>query len=274
MTSAIITRIWESLFPLSSRTTSPSGAGSSTFLTASRSRLPKSRKYPEQDEVSGDLCVKIEEHPSCADAVQNSSRRNTLPLSLGVLFKHGPLDHQKSSIRLVTVLPDLSTEGYIQCSMRCTTTHARYTCLSYAWGEPNPKHLLLINGQQFYVQKNLFGFLENTRGQTKYKHVEYWIDALCIDQSNVAERNHQVAQMGMIYSKARYVIAWLGPLDCTLDNVLLYEHIPDLTSIRLRNTRNHGPPTYRSQCILVKSMDHARARIGTPCHHHARFEDF
>jgi hypothetical protein len=151
----------------------------------------------------------------------------------GVLFKHAPIDHQKSSIRLVTVLPDLSTEGYIRCSMRCTTTHARYTCLSYAWGEPKPKHLLLIDGQQFYVQKNLFDFLENTRGQTKYKHVEYWIDALCIDQSNVAERNHQVAQMGMIYSKARYVIAWLGPLDRTLENVLLYKHIPDLTSIRL-----------------------------------------
>lgn len=117
--------------------------------------------------------------------------------------------------------------------MRCTTTHEGYNCLSYAWGDSKPEHLLLINGQKFYVKKNLFDFLENTRGQTKYKHVEYWIDALCIDQSNVAERNHQVAQMGMIYSKARHVIAWLGSLNCTFENVIFYEHIPDLTSIKL-----------------------------------------
>ena len=162
MTSATIAQIRESLFPSNSRTTSHTGAGSPASITASRSRLPQPRRHPKQDGVCGELCIKVEEHPSCADAVQNSSRHNTLHLSPGVLFRHGPLDHQKSSIRLVTVLPDLSTEGYIQCSMRCTTTHARYTCLSYAWGEPKPKHLLLVNGQQFYVQKNLFDFLENT----------------------------------------------------------------------------------------------------------------
>jgi hypothetical protein len=40
--------------------------------------------------------------------------------------------------------------------------------------------------------------------------LEFWIDALCIDQSNVSERNHQVAQMSQIYSNAWRVISWLG----------------------------------------------------------------
>jgi hypothetical protein len=37
-----------------------------------------------------------------------------------------------------------------------------------------------------------------------------WIDALCIDQKDTTERNHQVQQMGEIFSKAEFVIAWMG----------------------------------------------------------------
>jgi hypothetical protein len=40
-----------------------------------------------------------------------------------------------------------------------------------------------------------------------------WIDALCIDQQNVAERNHQVRFMGMIYKMAQEVFVWLGCVD-------------------------------------------------------------
>ncbi|KAF2628915.1 hypothetical protein BU25DRAFT_316262, partial [Macroventuria anomochaeta] len=38
------------------------------------------------------------------------------------------------------------------------------------------------------------------------------IDTLCIDQSNIQERNRQVAQMGEIFSDATEVIVWLGRL--------------------------------------------------------------
>ena len=40
-----------------------------------------------------------------------------------------------------------------------------------------------------------------------------WIDALCINQQDVSERNHQVSQMGRIYQSATGVLAWLGLLD-------------------------------------------------------------
>jgi len=38
----------------------------------------------------------------------------------------------------------------------------------------------------------------------------FWIDALCIDQDSIHEKNHQVAQMGSIYAKSIEVISWLG----------------------------------------------------------------
>jgi hypothetical protein len=37
------------------------------------------------------------------------------------------------------------------------------------------------------------------------------VDALCIDQSNLLERNHQVLLMKRIYAQASLVLVWLGP---------------------------------------------------------------
>jgi hypothetical protein len=37
-----------------------------------------------------------------------------------------------------------------------------------------------------------------------------WIDQTCIDQSNMEERNLQVAQMGYIYAEGFEVFVWLG----------------------------------------------------------------
>jgi hypothetical protein len=40
-----------------------------------------------------------------------------------------------------------------------------------------------------------------------------WIDAICIDQTSFAERNHQVSLINHIYSIAACVIVWLGLSD-------------------------------------------------------------
>ena len=38
-----------------------------------------------------------------------------------------------------------------------------------------------------------------------------WIDAVCINQLDIVERNQQVQLMGWIYSHASSVTIWLGP---------------------------------------------------------------
>jgi hypothetical protein len=40
-----------------------------------------------------------------------------------------------------------------------------------------------------------------------------WVDSICIDQNTTSERNHQVKQMGDIYSQAATVLVWLGETD-------------------------------------------------------------
>jgi hypothetical protein len=44
-----------------------------------------------------------------------------------------------------------------------------------------------------------------------------WIDAICINQHNIQERNKQVAQMRSIYQSARRVCIWPGE-DDTLES--------------------------------------------------------
>jgi hypothetical protein len=85
---------------------------------------------------------------------------------------------------------------------------SQYTALSYMWGKTVANRKIELNGTRFPVRKNLWDFLKQAR--TNGFRGYLWIDALCIDQAQVGERNHQVGLMGKIYSHARDVIVWLG----------------------------------------------------------------
>lgn len=128
-------------------------------------------------------------------------------------FVHERLDHSIRSIRLVKINPNLAPGGLIQCDITNATVEAPYVCLSYRWGGPKPAHQILVNGYLFVIRQNLYHFLKTAQKRLNEAiNIDdwYWIDAMCIDQSDISERMHQVAQMGEIYSKARHVYAWLG----------------------------------------------------------------
>ena len=94
-----------------------------------------------------------------------------------------------------------------------------YEALSYTWGkavclegeeddnDPGTSHEIVVSDKPFIITENLYnGLLELRKGVTGY----LWIDALCIDQTNITERASQVLLMGEIYSWAENVIVWLG----------------------------------------------------------------
>ncbi|KAK4496704.1 hypothetical protein PRZ48_012687 [Zasmidium cellare] len=89
---------------------------------------------------------------------------------------------------------------------------AKYEAVSYAWGSSylsqsiivNNKHRLSVTDSCFQALKH-FRFLGATR--------TLWIDAICIDQKNLAEKSVQVGMMGQIYQNANDVLVWLGPSD-------------------------------------------------------------
>ncbi|KAF2127463.1 hypothetical protein P153DRAFT_398795 [Dothidotthia symphoricarpi CBS 119687] len=61
------------------------------------------------------------------------------------------------------------------------------------------------------VRRNLHDALTQLRHQRNSRIL--WIDALCINQNDLNERNLQVGRMRLIYKHASRVVVWLGPSD-------------------------------------------------------------
>ncbi|KAI0457411.1 heterokaryon incompatibility protein-domain-containing protein [Xylaria acuta] len=85
---------------------------------------------------------------------------------------------------------------------------ATYAALSYTWGRSPKSQHILINGEKVHVTPNLFNALQYLRSADF--PLTIWIDALCIDQDNHAERAPQVSIMDIIYKNCEVVHIWLG----------------------------------------------------------------
>jgi hypothetical protein len=115
-------------------------------------------------------------------------------------------------IRLLHLQPRSGSET-IECTIELAkfSKQPEYEALSYMWGPANPLHSILIDGANFEVRENLWLALQHLRLETESRVL--WIDAICINQGNIHERNHQVAQMAQIYQEAATVVVWLGAPD-------------------------------------------------------------
>lgn len=109
-----------------------------------------------------------------------------------------------------------------------------FQALSYTWGlpyqvdiidleKPNPDNgdVLTIsvdgnngNDSEVTITENLFYALKQLIINAKGGHIApLWIDALCINQRDEAEKASQVSMMADIYSTAFQVVVWLGKDD-------------------------------------------------------------
>lgn len=87
-----------------------------------------------------------------------------------------------------------------------------YEALSWCWGtDTKDCGIRIMTGtsqSRLAVTRELMLALKYLRHANKDRAL--WIDALCIDQANHEERNHQVQMMSRIYSCAQQVCVWLG----------------------------------------------------------------
>jgi hypothetical protein len=147
------------------------------------------------------------------------------------IFVHKPVNRRLQEIRLICVIPEAN--GLIKCKLKHIELHSNqtpdYRALSYTWGAPHPVQRIELNNQPFLVRQNLYDFLKAFRarlyrfqdGGDYGKEVQWlWIDQICIDQSVVEERNHQVEMMSDIYRRASYVYVWLGRSDNCIESVM------------------------------------------------------
>jgi len=106
----------------------------------------------------------------------------------------------------------ISIEGSLKSVDIATATN--YIALSYTWGDASSLKTILIDNQPFDVTGNLHEALFELQNESS---LGVWIDAICINQSDNAEKSIQVARMRDIYKAATMVFAWLGPGDVESD---------------------------------------------------------
>jgi hypothetical protein len=134
-------------------------------------------------------------------------------VNVKALYESLPLP-DASSTRILRILPVQPSDvpKTIVCEMTVISLDPppKYNAVSYVWGQDDPSssHNVSINGTLMPVRPNIWHFLEQMRKETFEDLL--WIDAICINQRDIAERGHQVAVMGQIYEKAAEVQAWLG----------------------------------------------------------------
>ncbi|KAJ9158006.1 HET-domain-containing protein [Coniochaeta hoffmannii] len=130
-----------------------------------------------------------------------------------------PLDPNRHEIRLLHLLPESPSEGGFDSPINCTLTYAdldspslpAYEALTYFWGDPSDTRPITLDSSfPVSITANLCLALRHLR--LPFSPRTLWVDALCINQSDTAERSHQVSLMRDVYQRCARDIAWLGPL--------------------------------------------------------------
>lgn len=115
---------------------------------------------------------------------------------------YSPLSRELEHIRLLVVQAGPKHED-AYCNLRIVSLLDRpmYETISYVWGDAKVRGSIHLNGEPMDVPASSEGAIRRVKLPDKDRII--WIDAVCIDQKNVAERGHQVGIMDKIYEKGR-----------------------------------------------------------------------
>jgi hypothetical protein len=166
----------------------------------------------------------------------------------------------KTQIRLLRLAPGAWGEP-VHCALKPVFLDSlargkiAFQALSYAWGTDPPTEVIFLQDvsldlgdsvteevfeevanrtrpRSFLVRENLYNALRRYRHHKVNKW--FWIDAICIDQVNDAEKSRQIAHMPTIYSSAYNVAIWLG--EATQEDSSAIAIIPQILNLRSFNT--------------------------------------
>ncbi|KAE9369872.1 HET-domain-containing protein [Stipitochalara longipes BDJ] len=163
------------------------------------------------------------------------------------------LDADKNEIRLIRLLPGRGREQ-IRCVMfhsSLDSSDVSYEALSYTWGSKLFLGKISLNGRPFSVTSNLRAALGRLRHEDESRLL--WVDAICIDQSNLSERSKQVGLMKRIYSQASHVLVWLGER-CPQDVITFMEEIASHDDANAWLTTTIGNPRYSKSWRAMRRL--------------------
>jgi hypothetical protein len=189
-----------------------------------------------------------------------------------------PLDYSLKEFRLLVIQPgETNSRIEAECTTWIHPSAAQYgvsrfdpffaptyQALSYEWGDPNGKpQTILLNGQPFEIRENLHQALQCMRPHIS--GVPMWIDAICINQTDTNEKNHQVRMMSVIYEQASIVRVWLGA--CTVSDEEAFVLIQKIAHANMRIWPQKSTWTLGDSTRLLKLKTYLYTRATESEHH-------
>ncbi|KAK4167930.1 heterokaryon incompatibility protein-domain-containing protein [Cladorrhinum sp. PSN259] len=160
--------------------------------------------------------------PNAAQAPPEIAAENVFEIQ----SETGPRNHVYSDrladteFRLLRLDPVISTDVnrpiHVILEAHNDDMYPEYETLSYTWGgEDNDVSLCrpIYVGPYWDVllqTKNCWDMLQYLQLSSQKCHRYFWIDAICINQSDDLERNLQIAKMGQLYKYSTRTVIWLG----------------------------------------------------------------
>ncbi|KAH9874366.1 hypothetical protein IAQ61_003555 [Plenodomus lingam] len=175
---------------------------------------------------------------------------------------------------LIRVLDVHAGQGdSITCTLRTCSLHSpeAYETLSYVWGYgPKCKTIYMTQRKDMAVTQGLYDALVRLRHPTTSRTL--WIDQLCIDQENMAEKNHQVNLMTKIYKNCTQCLIWFGEIPACL-SVQSAQGVFDIITLLAENYTSpssspssscSSPPTSSSPSSSSSWLTISRTNSRTP----------
>lgn len=143
-------------------------------------------------------------------------------------------------VRILELLPATDFGSTVCCRLH----HVRledapaYSAISYCWGKSVNRGSVHIGHSYISVTDNLEDALRHLRQSNQ--NTILWVDAICIDQSNIDERHRQIRLMQRIYQSSRMTLIWLGNGHGLTDGCLnTASQILNLERVTKISSRNH-----------------------------------
>ncbi|KAK0631223.1 heterokaryon incompatibility protein-domain-containing protein [Immersiella caudata] len=213
-------------------------------------------------------------------------------------FQYGSLPATRS-FRVFQLLPSKDDDNNLPGDLRGRIAVMNlddgrdYNALSYCWGgsiEPSPyvrQGMVSIvieeadgRTSQLLISPALATALRYLREQEQGSQLPLFIDQICINQADDAERSQQVGLMGDIYRNCRCVVAWLDVatrytdelfdyIPCISDNEILHRLVqnPERVSALMKTAMQRGTDVPDDETLARD----AEAMITLTREHWARF---
>ncbi|KAJ3477161.1 hypothetical protein NLG97_g8910 [Lecanicillium saksenae] len=133
---------------------------------------------------------------------------------------HQELRSENSEIRLIRRRASSTAADNLDFEMTIVSLDKapQYKAISYEWSDTVMQTAVTVNGHTWYISDSLYNALVQVFDAPD-SDAWLWVDALCVNQHEIEEKNWQVAHMHQIFSGARSVFFCLGPEEENSDDL-------------------------------------------------------